>query len=145
MGVDGRRLLRRTFSHLVAVVYTGGTIAHVARLALRFGFEEMPFLPDWGVVLLGTPGVVGLVLYAGEVDYRGRWEVLVHWLIVAHLSVSVVLHVWILAVQTHEMLSIFTLEYSYFALAYFGFFAWRSWSMKLKPVALSPVADQDGA
>lgn len=31
------------------------------------------------------------------------------------------------------MLSVFSLEYSYFALEYFGLFAWRSWTMKMKP------------
>ena len=90
------------------------------------------FFPDWGVVLLGTPGMVGLVLYANEIEYRGLWEKVVHWLIVAHLFLSVVLHVWILVERTHEMLSVFSLEYSYFALGYFGLFAWRSWTMKLK-------------
>lgn len=43
----GRRVLRRTFSRLVAIVYTGGTLAHAVRLVVRFGFDEMPFFPDW--------------------------------------------------------------------------------------------------
>ena len=129
---ESATLFRASFGRLVAVVYTAGTMAHIVRLVVRFGFDEMPFFPDWGVVLLGTPGVVGLVLYANEVDYRGVWENAVHWLVVAHLFVSVCLHVWILIAQTHEMLSVFSLEYSYFALVYFGFFAWRSWTMKLK-------------
>ena len=124
--------LRAYCGRLVAVLYTAGTIAHIVRLVSRFGFDEMPFFPDWAVVLLGTPGVIGLVLYADEVDYRGRWERVLHWLIVAHLFVSVCLHVWILVVQTHEMLSVFSLGYSYFAVVYFGLFAWRSWTMKMK-------------
>ena len=135
-----RMFLRAYWGRLVAVVYTAGAIAHIVRLVARFGFEEMPFFPDWGIVLLGTPGVVGLVLYADEVVYRGRWERVVHWLIAVHLFASVCVHVWILVEQTHEMLSVFSLEYSYFALAYFGLFAWRSWTMKMKP-----TEERDGA
>ncbi len=131
----GNTFLRAHSGRLVAVVYTAGTIAHIVRLALRFSFDQMPFFPDWGVVLLGTPGVIGLLLYADEVDYRGRWERVLHWLIVAHLFISVCLHVWILVEQTHEMLAVFSLGYSYFAVAYFGLFAWRSWTMKMKDTA----------
>lgn len=133
----GRRVLRRTFSRLVAIVYTGGTLAHAVRLVVRFGFDEMPFFPDWGVVLLGTPGAIGLYLFRDEIEYRGGWERLVHWLIFAHLSVSVLVHVWILAVRSHEMLAVFSLEYSYFALLYFALFAWRSWTLRLKPLTPS--------
>jgi len=68
-----------------------------------------------------------------EVLYRGWWEKATHWLIVVHLSVSVVVHVWILAVRSHEVLSVFSYGYSYAALAYFAFFAWRSWTMRLRP------------
>ena len=87
------------------------------------------------------PGLVGLVVYADEVDYRGRWERVVHWLIVVHLFVSIGLHVWILVEQSHEMLSVFSLEYSYFAVAYFGLFAWRSWTMKMKATDEHDAAD----
>ncbi len=145
MELGARSLLRRSFGPLVAVVYTGSTLAHVVRLVVRFSFEDMPFFPDWGVVLLGTPGVIGLVAYAREVDYRGAWEKIVHWLTVVHLGVSVLLHAWILLVRSHEMLSVFSLEYSYFALGYFGFFAWRSWTMRMKPVWSSEERIADAA
>ncbi len=125
---------RATFGHVVAVIYTAGTVFHVVRVIIRLELAGMPFLPDWILVVLGSYGAAGLVRFAGEVVYRGRWEVVIHWLIVCHMLVSVALHAWILAVGSHDVLSVFSIEYSYFGAAYFGFFAWRSWTMRLDPV-----------
>ena len=125
--------LRAVSPRIVAVIYTGGTIAHFFRLAVGFTWRDMPFFVDWVLVVLGPIGVVGLVWLKDEVLYRGWWEKATHWLIVVHLSVSVVVHVWILAVRSHEVLSVFSYGYSYAALAYFAFFAWRSWTMRLRP------------
>ncbi len=49
-----------------------------------------------------------------------------------HLSISVVVHVWILAVRSHEVFKVFPYGYSYLAAAYFAFFAWRSWTLRLE-------------
>ncbi len=118
---------------VVAIIYTAGTAAHVLRLAARFELEDMPFFPDWGLVILGSYGVTGLVVFSGQVEYRGNWEKITHWLITGHLLLSIIVHIWILAVRSHEVLSVFGFGYSYFAVLYFGFFAWRSWTMRLEP------------
>ena len=132
-----RLLLRDNFAKAVALIYTAGTVAHVLRLIYRLTWQEMPYFPDWILSILGMIGVAGLVMFAREVDYRGTWERIPHWLIVAHLGVSVVVHIWILAVHSHEVLAVFSFSYSYFAAVYFAFFAWRSWTMRLKPAAAS--------
>lgn len=116
---------------IVAVIYTGGTVAHLLRLALDFTWRDMPFFVDWLLVVLGPVGVAGLVASRERIRYRGAWERATHWLIVAHLSVSVAVHVWILAVGSHRVLAPFPYGYSYFALVYFAFFAWRSWTVRL--------------
>lgn len=53
-------------------------------------------------------------------------------MIVVHLSVSVAVHVWNLAARSHEVLSVFPYGYSYLTAAYFAFFAWRSWTLRLR-------------
>ncbi len=126
---------RRTFGRVVAVVYTGGTVAQSLRLVFAFDLQYMPFWIDWALVVLGTYGGVGLVLYAGQVAWRGAWEKVVHGLIATHLLVSVVVHAWVVVVGSHEFFTNFPYEYSYFAVVYFGFFAWRSWTMKLVPTS----------
>ncbi len=126
------KFYRMTFWKVVAIIYTAGTVAHVLRLAARFELEDMPFFPDWGLVILGSYGVTGLVVFSGQVEYRGNWEKITHWLITGHLLLSIIVHIWILAVRSHEVLSVFGFGYSYFAVLYFAFFAWRSWTMRLE-------------
>ena len=126
-------LLRVVFPKVVALIYTGGTVAHILRLIVRFDLTDMPFWVDWVLVILGPIGAAGLVVYATNVRYRGRWEHITHWLIFVHLSISVVFHAWIIAVQSHDAVSVFPYSYSYFAALYFAFFAWRSWTIRCKP------------
>ncbi len=140
---SARARYRQTFGLAVAVVYTGGTVAQSLKLVFAFGWEYMPFWVDWVLIVLGTYGGVGLILFARQVAWRGTWEKVVHGLMAAHLLVSVGVHAWIVAIGSHEFFTIFPYEYSYFAVAYFGVFAWRAWTMKLVPpsgVLRSPQA-----
>ena len=126
-------LLRVAFPKVVALIYTGGTAAHILRLIVRFDLTDMPFWVDWVLVILGPVGVIGLIVFSKHLHYRGLWEHVTHWLIFVHLSISVIFHVWIIAVRSHQAVSIFPYGYSYFATVYFAFFAWRSWTMRFKP------------
>lgn len=56
------------------MIYTGGTIAHLFRLAVGFTWRDMPFFVDWVLVVLGPIGVVGLIRLKDEIVYRGRGE-----------------------------------------------------------------------
>jgi hypothetical protein len=117
--------------HAVAVLYSGGSVAQLLKLIYNFQWQEMPFIIDWLIVILGTIGVTTLATQTRNIDYRGRWEMPLHFVITVHLGVSVVLHLWTLYVQNHDLYAAFPVEYSYFALAYFVFFAWRSWTVNL--------------
>jgi hypothetical protein len=117
--------------HAVAVLYSGGSVAQLLKLIYNFPWQEMPFIIDWVIVILGTIGVTTLATQTRNIDYRGRWEMPLHFVIIVHLGVSVVLHLWTLYVQNHDLYAAFPVEYSYFALAYFVFFAWRSWTVNL--------------
>ena len=118
--------------HAVAALYSGGTVAQLLKLLYDFPWQEMPFIIDWLIVILGTIGIVALATQIRHIDYRGWWERPIHFLIIAHLGVSVVLHLWTIYVQNHDLYAAFPREYSYFALAYFAFFAWRSWTIKVR-------------
>lgn len=62
---------RRTFGRAVAIVYTGGTVAQLLHLLLRFGWEYMPFWVDWVLIVVGTYGGLGLLIFARRVAWRG--------------------------------------------------------------------------
>jgi len=118
--------------HATAVVYTGGAVAQLLKLYYAFPWTEMPFIIDWLIVSVGSIGASGLIWFHRDIAYRGLWEKVVHWVIVLHLSISIALHVWTIMQGNHEFYASFPYEYSYFAVMYFGFFAWRSWTIKLE-------------
>jgi hypothetical protein len=117
--------------HAVATLYSGGSVAQLLKLVYDFPWQEMPFIIDWLIAILGTIGLTTLATQTRSIEYRGRWEKPVHFVIIAHLGVSVILHLWTIYIQNHDLYAAFPLAYSYFALAYFVFFAWRSWTVKL--------------
>ncbi len=116
-----------------AVLYTGGAVAHALKLLFDFSWLDMPWAVDWAVVVLGGLGAAALARATGRVAFRGGWERAVHYLIVAHLTLSVLAHLHALATGSHVFFAGFPRSYSAFALAYFGLFAWRSWTLRLGP------------
>lgn len=124
--------------HAVAVLYTGGSIAQLLKVIYDFPWQEMPYVIDWLIIILGTIGMITLAIQTRNIDYRGWWEKPVHFLIIAHLGVSVLLHPWTIYIQNHDLYAAFPLGYSYFALMYFVFFAWRSWTVTLINTGESP-------
>ncbi len=115
-----------------AVLYTAGTLLQVLRLTFDFPVADLPFAVDWVIIVLGSVGAVGLVLGSRDIAYRGSWEKIVHWLIIVHLGISVLMHLWATVRGDHEMFSIFSYQYSVFAVVYFAFFAWRQWTVRLE-------------
>ncbi len=115
-----------------AVLYTMGTLIHVLRLTFDFPLTRMPFAVDWTIIVIGSVGTLGLVLGSRDIAYRGSWERIVHGLIIVHLGISVVVHLWAVVRGDHEMFRIFPYQYSVFAVAYFAFFAWRQWTLRLE-------------
>ena len=92
----------------------------------------MPYVIDWAIVILGSIGAITLASLTARIAYRGRWEKPVHFIIISHLALSVVLHAWAILVRSHDVFGVFPIEYSYLALLYFMFFAWRSWTIKVR-------------
>ncbi len=117
--------------HAPAVLYTGGSVAQLLKIIYEFPWQEMPFIIDWVIVFLGSIGILALTFNTSKIAFRGLWEKPVHFMIIIHLSASVVLHLWTILVQSHDFYTVFPIEYSYFALHYFLGFAWRSWTIKL--------------
>ena len=116
--------------HATAALYIGGSIAQFLRI--NFPLQEIPYVIDWAIVILGSIGAVTLACLTTRIAYRGRWERPVHFIIIIHLTLSVVLHFWAIIVHSHDVFGIFPISYSYFAFLYFLFFSWRSWTIKVR-------------
>ena len=118
--------------HTTAVLYTGGSIGQMLRVITNFQLQNLPYIIDWAILILGSIGTVTLVSITTRIAYRGRWEKPVHFMIIIHLVLSIALHAWAILVHSHDVFGVFPVEYSYFALLYFVFFAWRSWTIKVR-------------
>ena len=109
----------KTFARLALVPYIGGTVIHILRLIYNFSIDEMPFEADWLVVTIGGYGGLGLIVYANRIPFHGLLDKIIYGLLIFHLDGSVILHAYILWVGSHEVLNVFSYEYSFFAVAYF--------------------------
>ena len=117
--------------HATAALYTGGSVAKLLRLIYDFPLQELPYVVAWIIVILGSIGATTLTAQTLNIVYRGWWEKPVHFLIIAHLSISIALHLWAIYFHSHDVFLVFPIEYSYFAIVYFVFFAWRSWTIRV--------------
>ncbi len=109
----------KTFARLALVPYIGGTVIHILRLIYNFSIDEMPFEADWLVVIIGGYAGLGLIVYASRIPFHGLLDKIIYGLLIFHLDGSVILHAYILWVGSHEVLSVFSYGYSFFAVAYF--------------------------
>ena len=126
------KIYRNSFGKITAMLYIGGAVMHCVRLLTGFAPNDIPFLIDWVVTVGAAYGAVGFVLFASEVDYRGTWQKVVHVLIASHLLVSAGLHLWIILEESHEVLKVFPLDYSYAAVLFFAAFAWVAATLRFR-------------
>ena len=92
---------------------------HILRLIYKFPINEMPFEADWLVVIIGGYAGIGLIIYDHRIPFQNLFDKIIYGLLIFHLDGSVILHTYILWVGNHEVLNVFSYEYSFFAVAYF--------------------------
>ena len=109
----------KTFARLALLPYIGGTIAHIFRLLYDFPIERIPTEVDWLIVVIGGYAGVGLVLFANRVPFVNLWDKVGYGLLIFHLNGSVLLHAYMLFVESHDALLIFPYWYSFLAVGYF--------------------------
>lgn len=99
-----------------------------------FSPTDIPYLVDWIVAIGAGYGGVGFLVYFREL-VASLWRRVATGIMILHLLASVALHVYILAVGSHSVLSVFPLAYS--AVAFFAFlgFAWLALSSQLEAAA----------
>ncbi len=109
----------KTFARVALLPYIGGTVIHILRLIYNFPITEIPFEVDWLVVIIGGYAGIGLIIYANRIPFKNLFYKIIYGLLIFHLYGSVILHTYILWAGSHEVLSVFSYNYSFFAVAYF--------------------------
>lgn len=123
---------RKTFGKAGALAYLGEAGAHIAVLFTGFRLTDLPFAADWFFALFGSYCGIGLLIFARNIDAKGKWGKVAYCLTTAHIWVSVVLHGYIILVRSHAFLDIFSQRYSYLGLAYCIFFVAWLWMVRLR-------------
>ncbi len=114
-----KSLYFRTFARICLLPYIGGTILHILRLIYDFPMEKIPWEVDWVIVILGSYGGLGLILFSHKVPFRNIWDKMAYGVLIFHLVGSVVVHAYILIKENHEVLRVFPNWYSFLAVGYF--------------------------
>jgi len=109
----------KTFARVALLPYIGGTVIHILRLIYNLPVNKIPFEADWLVVIVGGYAGLGLIIYANRIPFQNLFDKIIYGLLIFHLNSSVIVHAYILWVGNHEVLSVFSYGYSYFAVAYF--------------------------
>lgn len=120
---------RNTFARAGAFAYLGEAAAHVWVLTHRHTFllRNLPLWADAYFFILGGYCMIGLWLYSRRIRIKRCRSCFVFWITTLHLTVSVLLHTYILLFDhAHKILSpkLFPWWYSFIGFAYCIFFAW---------------------
>ncbi|SRR5258706_1488531 len=114
----------KTFARVCLLPYAGGTIIHLLRLIYNFPYEELPWVVDWVIVLIGGYAGLGLILYINKIPFKNKWDKIFYGLLIFHLDGSVLLHAYVLISGNHHLLDIFPYWYSFIAVFYFAAFGY---------------------
>jgi hypothetical protein len=135
---------RGSFARAGAFAFLGEAVAHVLVIignlpvpALsRWGLPNLlalskwGFLTDWFFIILGGYSAVGLWLYWSQVRIKRCRDCFWYWFITLFITITVLLHAYIILSAKHEILENFPWWYSFLGLAYCLFFAWREPAMR---------------
>jgi len=133
---------RNTFARAAAFAFLGEAVAHVLILLHRnfclkydpgFRLADIPFWADALMLILGGYGAAGLWIFFHELRVRRCRTCFWYAFIALFLTITVLLHAYILVRHSHAILEIFPQWYSWIGLTYCLCFAWTLLRMKLLP------------
>jgi len=133
---------RRTFAGAAALAFLGEAVAHVLIIIHRnfrlqydpaFRLKDIPFWADAVMLVIGGYGVLGLWIFFHELRIRRCRTCFWYGFITLFLTITVLLHAYILIVHSHAILRIFSYGYSFLGLAYCIAFAVTLLLMRLLP------------
>jgi hypothetical protein len=123
----------RTFGKAGAIAYLGELGVHVLVLTTSFRLVDLPIWADLAFVILGGYCAVLMWLFrSAMVERFGDPEVRV--VTTLFVTVSVLLHLFFIVVQSHAALGIFGRDFSYLGVAYSLFLVLRLGTLETRIV-----------
>ena len=136
------KFFRRTFAGAAALAFLAEAVAHVLILIHRdfhlhydpaFRLKNIPFWADRLMLVVGGYGALGLWIFFDALRIRRCRTCFWYGFITLFLTITVLLHGYILIVHSHDILGIFSYQYSYLGLTYCIVFAVTLLLMRLLP------------
>ncbi len=113
-----------TFARIGALTYGGGIIAHVLNLIGVLPVEQMPTGVHVVLIVLAGYAVTGLLYFRERLSLKNGWEKLFYALIVVHLGLSVLMHVYSVVTDSNTWITFFPSWYSLLSIGYFAVFGY---------------------
>jgi hypothetical protein len=114
----------RTFGKAGAIAYLGELVAHLLVLTTSFRLVDLPFAADWAFVVLGGYCAFMLWLFRSALVPRFA-DPEVRVVVTLFVTVSVLIHLYIIVVHSHDVLGIFGRGFSVFGVFYSAFLVLR--------------------
>ena len=133
---------RRTFAGAAALAFIAEAVAHVLILIHRnfrlqydptFRLSHIPFWADVFMLLVGGYGALGLWIFFHDLRVRRCRTCFWYGFITLFLTITIGLHAYILIRHSHDILKMFSYQYSFLGLAYCIAFAVTLLLMRLLP------------
>jgi hypothetical protein len=114
----------RTFGKAGAIAYLGELVVHLLVLTTSFRLVDLPFAADWAFVVLGGYCAFMLWLFRSALVPRFA-DPEVRVVVTLFVTVSVLIHLYIIVVHSHAVLGIFGRGFSVFGVFYSAFLVLR--------------------
>jgi hypothetical protein len=114
----------RTFGKAGALAYLGELVAHLLVLTTSFRLVDLPFAADWAFVVLGGYCAFMLWLFRSALVPRFA-DPEVRVVVTLFVTVSVLIHLYMIVVHSHDVLGIFGRGFSVFGVLYSAFLVLR--------------------
>lgn len=132
----------QTFRAAAAVAFLAEAVAHVLVLIHRnlrleydptFRLAKIPFWADVFMIIVGGYGALGLWIYFRQLRIRRCRTCFWYGFVTLFLTITVLLHTYIVIVHSHAILHMFGYYYSFLGLAYCIVYAITLILMRLLP------------
>ena len=119
----------KSFARVATLIYCMGIIVLILSLVGILPITEMPKLVHYVIILFAGYGGIGFIVYGRNVRFKNILDKMVFGLIIFHLNVSVILHIYSIIANSNEWIRAFPVWYPNLAIVYFAAFAYYSFRL----------------
>ncbi len=121
-----------TFARAAATIYCMGIIVLILSLVGILPITEMPNFIHYVIILFAGYSGIGFIVYRRKVRFKNILDKIVFGLIIFHLIVSVILHIYSIIANSNEWIRAFPAWYPNLAIVYFAAFAYYSFRLNFR-------------